>query len=113
MPIVIAQSTLPSPNGFCSEGVCYIRPDPGETKTWEKAQQSCKNYNSTLPIVENLTRQNVFVVALSNYNLTNKDVWLGATAVEYKSTNWLWLDGNQYSATGKKPQRRHTVMCIL
>lgn len=80
----------------------YILNDLNYTGLGADAQQMCKKYNSTLPIVDGPDRQRSVVTALSYFKLNGiADVWLGATAFDYGSGNWWWLDGSKYSGSGK------------
>lgn len=63
-------------------------------RSWNDAQQVCKRYNSTLPIVDNPDRQWSVEAALNNFTMHgNVDVWLGAKASDNGPNNWRWLDG--------------------
>lgn len=88
----------PVKGSFCSEGDCYIRLET-DGKSWVEAQQMCKKYNSTLPIVDKPNRERSFVAALYYFKMNGADVWLGAKASDNGPGNWRWLDGSRYSGT--------------
>lgn len=97
---------------FCYGDLRFIRPD-SSGKTWTEAQQRCKDNNSTLPIADNADHQTSFVNALSHFNLTGLDVWLGASASDNSPDNWRWLDASKYTGTGKQTKYKlHKVILI-
>ena len=87
-------------HSFCIEGNCYIRLE-NVGRSWSEAQQMCSQYNSTLPTVDNRDLKRSVEAVVHYFRMNAIDVWLGAKATDYGSSNWLWLDGRQYSGTGK------------
>lgn len=87
--IVIERTTqLPTVIPFCFEDDCYIKPE-NIGKSWTDAQQMCKKYKSTLPIVNDQHRRRSVVAALYYFRkYDNADIWLGANASDNGSWNW-------------------------
>lgn len=99
---VNTQSTTTSLNSFCFEDACYRRLD-SVPRNWREAQQRCKNYGSTLPIISDPVQQQSFEAACRNLTSSHeKDmgIWIGARAVSNDPINWIWLDGSLYDGTG-------------
>src|SRR6218665_2419986 len=92
-------TTLPM---FCTNNACYIRPVSVQ-KNWTDAQQICKNYGSTLPVVSDPVQQNSFEAACRNLTSSNEQgdgIWIGAKALKSDPIIWMWLDESIYNETG-------------
>src|SRR6218665_2914100 len=77
---------------FSLDGDNYIKLE-NVVRSWSEAQQMCNQFNSTLPIVDNAEHKRSFEAAVNYFHMNEADVWLGANASDYGSSNWLWLDG--------------------
>lgn len=85
---------------FCFGDDCYIMPEHFR-RSWNDAQQMCRKYNSTLPIVDSPDRQRSFLAAVYNFNLNDtENVWLGAYSSDSGVANWRWLDGSRFFGSG-------------
>lgn len=96
------QSTTTSLPTLCIEHACYIRPDSNQ-RNWTDAQQKCKGYGSTLPIVSDPVQQSTFEAACRNLTILNEmysGIWIGAKAFYGTPMTWTWLDGTTYNGTG-------------
>lgn len=79
---------------------------------WTAAQDSCKDYGSTLPIVSDPAQQGSFEAACRNLisdGDRNMGIWIGAKAFYSDPMSWAWLDGSKYEGTGNKSITLHAI----
>ena len=98
--LIVSTTQLAIIGNVSLDGNYYIRLEYGG-RSWSDAQQMCSQYYSTLPIVDNPQRKRTVQAAVLYFYKSEIDVWLGAKASDYGSGNWRWIDGRQYSGTGK------------
>ena len=74
---------------------------PPGRKNWQEAKDYCESRGERLPIILNSAQNDHIRFFMATNDLTNNQIWLGATDSEFEGT-WIWVEGSLTTGEGWK-----------
>ena len=87
-----AKCTDSCPEGWVEKtGSCYFWGRTDDKKTWEEAEQFCRNMGGRLPVVTSKPLNNYLVAEKKRRHSSHLPIWLGGSDKEQEGV-WKWSD---------------------